>query len=138
MPSAKQDRAETGDWRETRRRRAWELYQQGCSQQEIAKALGVTQGAVSQWVKRARETGVDGLRHQPAPGRRTAMNSEQLAQIPALLAKGPDAYGIQSKQWTLAHVAVLLAQVFDVSYHPAHVSRLLRKHCPGWRDILTK
>jgi hypothetical protein len=36
----------------------------------------------------------------------------------------------------VADVAGLLMQVFDVSYHPAHVSRLLRKHCPGWRDIL--
>jgi len=37
-----------GDWKEWRRRRAWELSQQGWSQKDIAEALGVTQGAVSQ------------------------------------------------------------------------------------------
>ena len=41
------------DWREGRRLRAWELHEQGWSQTSIAQALGVTQGAVSQWLKRA-------------------------------------------------------------------------------------
>ncbi len=43
------------DWREGRRRRAWELAQQGWKHQDIAAALGVTPGAVSQWLKRARD-----------------------------------------------------------------------------------
>src|SRR5438067_1689547 len=41
------------DWREARRLRAWELKQQGWQQRMIAAALGVTPGAVSQWLKRA-------------------------------------------------------------------------------------
>ena len=50
------------DWREVRRRRAWELKQQGWKQRDIAVALGVTEGAVSQWLKRAREQGCPGER----------------------------------------------------------------------------
>jgi predicted transcriptional regulator len=49
------------DWREGRRLRAWELKQQGWSQQEIANALGVSKGAVSQWMKRGREGGIRGF-----------------------------------------------------------------------------
>jgi Homeodomain-like domain len=45
------------NWREGRRLRAWELHQKGRKQHEIADALGVTQGAVSQWLKRGREGG---------------------------------------------------------------------------------
>jgi transposase-like protein len=57
------------DWREGRRLRAFELKQQGWSQQRIADALGVSKGAVSQWMKRAREGGgVQALKRQPAPG----------------------------------------------------------------------
>ncbi len=41
------------DWREGRRFRAWDLAQQGWKQQDIAAALGVTHGAVSQWLTRA-------------------------------------------------------------------------------------
>ena len=45
------------DWREGRRLRAFELKQQGWTQQRIAEALGVSKGAVSQWMKRARDGG---------------------------------------------------------------------------------
>jgi predicted transcriptional regulator len=42
------------DWRDGRRRRAWELKEQGWKQTAIAAALGVTPGAIIQWLKRAR------------------------------------------------------------------------------------
>ncbi|MBA3472669.1 MAG: helix-turn-helix domain-containing protein, partial [Rubrobacter sp.] len=37
-------------------------------QREIADALGVSKGAVSQWMKRAYREGVEGLRRKPPPG----------------------------------------------------------------------
>jgi transposase len=123
------------DLREKRRLLAWELHQQGWSQRRIAAALGVTQGAVSQWIKRAVEGGgVAALYHHPAPGRRAALTDEQYRQIPALLARGTEAYGFQGGRWTTRRVAIVLKDTFGVSYHPAHVSRLLSKYCPGWRD----
>ena len=48
---------EATDWREGRRLRAFELKQQGWSQRRIAEAFGVSKGAVSQWMKRARQGG---------------------------------------------------------------------------------
>ena len=39
--------------------KAFELKRQGWNQREIARALGVTEGAVSQWMKREREGGVE-------------------------------------------------------------------------------
>ena len=57
---------EATDWREGRRLRAFELKQQGWSQQRIAEALGVSKGAVSQWMKRARDGGgVEALSADP-------------------------------------------------------------------------
>lgn len=123
------------DWRERRRLRAWELHQQGWSQRRIAAELGVTQGAICQWLRRGHEGGgVDALRHHAAPGRRGALTDEQLGQIPALLARGAESFGFRGDEWTTRRVAVVLKQSFGVSYHPAHVSRLLRAHCPGWRE----
>ena len=113
------------DWREGRRRRAWELKAQGWKQQDIAAALGVTSGAVSQWLKRAREQGVEALRRHPAPGRQSRLTPEQRAQVPALLERGPQAYGFRGQVWTCQRVAEVIRRTFGVVYHPAHVSRLL-------------
>jgi transposase len=60
--------SQANDWREGRRLRAFELKERGWKHKQIADALGVTEGAVSQWMKRAREKGVEGLRHKPPPG----------------------------------------------------------------------
>ena len=123
------------DWQEKRRQRAWELHKQGWLQRDIAAELGVTQGAVSQWLKRVHECGtVDALRRHPAPGHRSALTVEQLEQIPALIGQGAAAFGFPDDKWTTVRVCAVLEQVFGVSYHPAHVSRLLQKHCPGWRN----
>ena len=133
MPKAQTSQPD--QWRESRRLLAWELHQQGWSQSRIAKALGVTQGAVSQWLKRSRQGGgVAALRRRPLLGRQAVLTDEQFAQIPALLARGAAAFGFEDDRWTLRRVASLFEQVFGVSYHPGHVSRLLQKYDPGWRD----
>ncbi len=67
----------TDYWREGRRLRAFELKQQGWKQQEIADALGVSKGAVSQWMKRARQEGVEGLRHKPPPGATPRLSEQE-------------------------------------------------------------
>lgn len=118
------------NWREGRRLRAWELYQEGWKQSDIAHALGVTQGAVSQWLKRGREEGVEGLRHQPPPGATPRLSSEQRGQLLELLAQGAEAFGFQGDVWTQPRVATLIRDQFGVSYDPSHVGRIL-KAC-GW------
>jgi len=118
------------DWREGRRLRAWELHQKGWKQQAIAEALGVTQGAVSQWIKRAREGGIEGLRRRPAPGAAPRLSWEQQAQLPPLLAKGAESFGFRGDLWTQPRIAELIRWEFGVSYHPSQVGRILRA-C-GW------
>jgi len=114
------------DWREQRRLQALKLHASGWRQNKIAEALGVSEGAVSQWISKAETQGVEALRHQPPPGRPSKLSAEQLAQLPDLLAKGPEAFGFRGQVWTTERVAHLILQVFGISYHPAHCSRLLR------------
>ena len=85
---------EATDWREGRRLRAFELKQQGWSQQRIAEALGVSKGAVSQWMKRARDGGgIEALKRQPAPGATPRLSEDQRASIArALGTRSPGAW----------------------------------------------
>jgi transposase len=114
------------NWREGRRLRALELKERGWKQTQIADALGVTEGAVSQWMKRAREEGVEGLRHKPPPGATPRLSEEARAKLPELLAQGAQAHGFRGEVWTCERVATVIRREFGVSYHPAHVSRLLK------------
>src|SRR5215207_8909536 len=118
---------EATDWREGRRLRAFELKQQGWSQQRIAEALGVSKGAVSQWMKRVRDGGgAKALKRRPAPGARPRLSDEQRAKVPELLERGAEAHGFRGDVWTCERVATVIRREFGISYHPAHVSRLLK------------
>jgi transposase len=118
------------DWREERRKRAWALKEQGWRQKDIAVALGVSEGAVSQWLKRGRAGGLEALNAHPPQGVTPRLSVEQQAQIPALLAKGAEAYGFRGDVWTASRVAEVIARTFGVRYHRDHVGRLLRE--AGW------
>jgi transposase len=118
--------SQASDWREGRRLRAFELKKRGWKQAQIADALGVSVGAVSQWMKRAREEGVEGLRHKPPPGATPRLSEQERAKLPELLERGAEAHGFRGEVWTCERVAIVIRREFGVSYHPAHVSRLLK------------
>ncbi len=78
-------------------------------------------------MKRGREGGLEALKRQPAPGAQPRLSEEQRAQeVPELLERGAEAHGFRGEVWTCARVAEVIRREFGVSYHPAHVSRLLK------------
>src|SRR5919106_6503938 len=108
--------SQASNWREGRRLRAFELKEQGWKQKQIAEALGVSEGAVSQWMKRAREKGVEGLRHKPPPGAPPRLSEDERARLPELLAQGPEAHGFRGDVWTCERVAEVIWREFGVSW----------------------
>lgn len=117
-------------WKEERRKRAWTLYQTGWQQKDIAEALGVTQGAVSQWIKRGKEGGESGLAEQPKSGAPLRLSAVDRQKLPGLLERGAESFGFRGDLWTCARVGKLIEREFGVKYHPAHVSRILKDL--GW------
>lgn len=118
------------DWREWRRLRAWELKQQGWTQQDIAVALDASPGAVSQWLHAAVVGGRDALRHHGSPGHPAKVTARQKRLIVDFLWHGAEAYGFRGDVWTCARVAQVIEWEFGVAYHKDHVSRLLKEL--GW------
>ncbi len=113
-------------WKVERRKRAWALYQAGWEQGEIAEALGISPGAVSQWVKRARAGGVAALETPHTSGRPAQLSAADLRRLVKLLARGAEAFGFRGAVWNNPRVAQLIQCEFGVRYHPAHVSRILK------------
>jgi transposase len=113
-------------WKEARRLQAWHLKQQGWPQRQIAEALGVSTAAVSQGIKRARDGGPQALRHRTPSGAPRRLATEQLARLPDLLHRGPEAYGFRGQVWTRKRVVEVMRVEFGVVYHPTHVGRLLK------------
>ena len=113
-------------WKEARRLQALALQQKGWKQTQIAEALGVTDGAVSQWFHMADTQDATALLARPRPGRPPELTYGQKNLIPDLLSHGAEAYGFRGEVWTCARVAKVIEHEFGVSYHKAHVSRLLQ------------
>ena len=120
------------DWREFRRLRAWELAKAGWIQKDIAEALGVSQGAVSSWLARARNQGVEALRSIQQCANLGHLNSEQILILPSLLRQGPKAFGLDGKQWSYQRIADAIAKVFNVDLPVQSIKLLLDEI--GWRQ----
>jgi transposase len=114
------------NWKEARRFQAWQHQQKGWSQRQIAEALGVSEAAVSQWMRRAREGGPEAMRHRPPPGAPRRLSADQLARLPALLHRGAEASGFRGQVWTCGRIGAVMHLACGVSYHPVHVGRLLK------------
>jgi transposase len=113
-------------WKEMRRMQAWHLKQQGWAQRQIAQAVGVSEGAVSQWMTRARAAGPEALRRRLSLGAPRRLAAEDLARLPELLHRGPAAYGFRGELWTRTRIAAIIRLACGVSSHPRHVGRLLK------------
>jgi transposase len=116
---------------EQRRMQAADLLEQGVIPAEIARQVGVGHQTVSAWRTVWRQAGREGLRAAGRAGRLPKLTGEQLVQVEAALARGPEANGYATDLWTLARVADVIERVTGVSYHPHHVWRILREQL-GW------
>jgi len=115
---------------ERRRMEAAELLKQGVSQSEVARRLGVHRQSVIRWVRQLAQSGRRGLKQAGRAGRKTRLSGAQLKQIEQALQRGPEAAGYTTGLWTTSRVRELIEDQCGVSYHEAHVWRILRQL--GW------
>src|SRR5438445_4739172 len=68
------------DWREWRRFQALRLARRAWKHRDIAEALGITEGSVSQWLSKVQQRGAKSLRSQPHGGH-PKLTPEQVGAI---------------------------------------------------------
>jgi transposase len=113
-----------------RREYAIELLQSGKTLSVTARAVGAAPSSVLRWRRAFEQYGPGGLITKPVLGRPSRLTAAQLRTLVRLLLKGPLAAGYKTDLWTLTRIAKLIHKHFDVTYHPGHIWKLLRKL--GW------
>ena len=115
---------------EQRRWRGIALLDQGHTQADVARQLGVSRSAVSQWANVRRQRGDDALRAKPHPGAPPKLHKRQLARLETMLLQGPRKHGWATELWTLPRVVELIERKFGVTYDQSGVWHVLRRM--GW------
>lgn len=115
---------------QARRLQAIALLEAGCSQSDVARKLGVSPSAVSQWKQAHAQGGNDALVAQVHPGPVPKLSPQQCRRLVELLKQGPRKHGWSTELWTLPRIAELIARKFAVQYDQSGVWRLLRRL--GW------
>ncbi|NGZ09059.1 MAG: IS630 family transposase [Nitrospira sp. LK70] len=114
-----------GAYRVARRLQSVVLNMEGRTAPQIADVLKVHRVNVSIWLQRWREDGMEGILEGHRAGRPPNLSQRQQQELVDILDSGPVAYGFSAGVWTCPMVCRVIQEEFSVSYHPAHVSRLL-------------
>jgi transposase len=112
---------------EYRRRLAVQRVEDGYSIEEVADFVGVDPRTVRRWVAAFRRHGVAGLAAHPAPGRPPKLTPAQEKIVGRWLADNPTEHGFATELWTAPRLALLIAQEFDIRFHPDYLTAWLRR-----------
>jgi transposase len=98
----------------------------------IAARLNVSVRTVEKWRRTWREGGAEALRSK-GQGSVSRLSQDQLKILNTELRRGPGAHGFSGKRWTLAKIALLIEQTFQVNYTLQGVRKLLLRNGLPWR-----
>jgi transposase len=115
---------------EQRRRRAIQLMRRGHNLPTTAATVKASVSSVFRWWHIYQRQGMTGLRPLPAPGRPARLSLVQKRRLIRRLLQGPLAAGYATELWTLERIGRVIEKHYRVTYHPAHVWKLLR--ALGW------
>lgn len=115
---------------EYRRQLGGRLLAQGKGVREVARLLDVSPSSVVRWKQALDQGGESALRAIPHRGPQPRLSAVQKARLVHELTQGAQAAGYATDLWTCPRIADVIARLFGVRYHPAHVWRLVR-HL-GW------
>jgi len=115
---------------ERRRIKAAKLFDQGVSQAEVARQLGVHRQSVSRWHSTWQDHGARSLKRAGRAGRKPRLTREDFRQLERALKQGPETHDFGTQLWTTRRVATVIERLTGVQYHPDHVCRLLQRL--GW------
>lgn len=114
-----------GEYRVAKRIHAILLNHNGHSSSSISKLLNSPRSRVSEWLKNYEELGYEALLEGYRSGRPNGLDEKQKQILCDIIDSGPIAYGYLAGVWTSPMIKRIIEEEFSVSYHAAHVRKIL-------------
>ena len=115
------------DGAQVRRLLALALVLEGSPRTQAAKQNGMDRQTLSDWVHRYNELGVDGLKSRHGPGPSPALTEQQMAELKALVIKGPDPATDKVVRWRCLDLRQEVARRFKVTVHESTIGKWLHQ-----------
>lgn len=112
---------------QVRRLLALALVLEGVSREDAARQTGMDRQTLRDWVIRYNNLGIEGLLSRPQPGRKPLLDATQMAELLALVVKGPDPEQDKVVRWRCVDLREVVERRFSVSVHENTIGVWLRK-----------
>jgi len=112
---------------QVRRLLALALVLEGCPRTQAAEQNGMDRQTLRDWVHRYNNHGVDGLQSRHGPGPAPALNEQQMAELKALVLKGPDPATDKVVRWRCLDLREEVARRFNVEVHESTIGKWLHQ-----------
>ena len=110
------------------RRLALKHLEEGHTQIEVARILGVGERSVRRWKAVADQPGEKALAGRSPSGRPPKLSDGQTAQVLSWLEQSSCAFGFPTQQWTAVRLAQLINQEMGIRFHPRYLNEWLSRH----------
>jgi transposase len=110
------------------------------SKAEIARLVGVSRAAVTQWAQqmKKRRQGIDSLSRRPHTGRPPRLTRANWRRVLSRIRRGAKAAGFPTKRWTLKRIQQLIEQEFGFSYSTSYLAEKIKQIGWNWRELPPK
>lgn len=115
--------------REAIRHEAIQKWEKGTTVAQLSEDYGTDPSCVRRWIRRFKAEGLAGLKTRPiAHSKNAKLSPEQKEQLKnIILNKNPTHFGHHKVLWSRAIIAAVIKREFDVTMHPAAVSKMVKK-----------
>lgn len=119
--------AKSRDGAQVRRLLALAMVLEGASRASAAVQNGMDRQTLRDWVIRYNEHGLEGLVSRRGGGRRAALSEAQMAELLALVVKGPDPERDRVVRWRCVDLRDEVERRFEVRVHENTIGAWLRR-----------
>jgi transposase len=115
------------DGAQVRRLLALAMVLEGQPRTVAARQNGMDRQTLRDWVHRYNEAGIAGLKSRQSPGAPPALTPAQMAELKALVVKGPDPTIHQVIRWRCVDLREEVTRRFEVTVHESTIGKWLHQ-----------